>query len=304
LLLGKVIKLDVDSGAATVVAAGLRNPWRFSFDRATGQIVIADVGDGAREEINVGLAANYGWPCREGTLDTPADDPRCASGFTDPVLEKTHGSSGDGYCAITGGYVVRDPGLPSLLGRYVYGDNCSPGLRSVALADPASDAPLGLTVPGVSSFGEDMCGRLFVMSLGGPVYRLVDGAPSACPAPLPPPPPPAVARDRRACSLAMTVSGVRSVRRLKRLTVTLRTDEACRATVRASIKGVAQFRRTTASVTAGKRKVVRVKLTARGVRAVRSALRRKSSLPVVLRVRAVDAAGNTRTATRTVRVRG
>ncbi len=144
LLLGKVIKLDVNSGAATVVAAGLRNPWRFSFDRATGQIVIADVGDGTREEINVGLAANYGWPCREGSLDTAVDDPRCASGFTDPVLEKTHGPSGDGYCAITGGYVVRDPGLPTLLGRYVYGDNCSPGLRSVDLANPASDAPLGL----------------------------------------------------------------------------------------------------------------------------------------------------------------
>jgi len=191
LLLGKLIKLDVDSGVATVVAAGLRNPWRFSFDRATGQIVIADVGDGTREEINVGLAANYGWPCREGRLDTAVDDPRCASGFTDPVLEKTHGPSGDGYCAITGGYVVRDPGLPTLLGRYVYGDNCSPGLRSVDLANPASDAPLGLTVPGLSSFGEDMCGRLFVMSLGGPVYRLVDGAPSACPTrQLPPPPPP------------------------------------------------------------------------------------------------------------------
>ncbi len=102
----------------------------------------------------------------------------------------------------------------------------------------------------------------------------------------------------------MTVSGVRSVRRLKRLSLTLRTDEACRATVRASIKGVAQFRRTTASVVAGKRKVVRVKLTARGVRAVRAALRRKSSLPVALRVSAVDAAGNTRTVTRTVRIRG
>ncbi len=302
LLLGKVIKLDVNSGAATVVASGLRNPWRFSFDRANGQIVIADVGNSLREEINVGLAANYGWPCREGASDTPTDDPRCASGLADPVLDKTH--SGDGFCSITGGYVVRDPGLPTLLGRYVYGDFCAPALRSVDLANPASDAPLGLEVPRLSSFGEDTCGRLFVVSLDGPVYRLVDGAPAACPAPLPPPPPPAVAPDRRACSLAMTVSGVRSVRRLKRLTIALRTDEACRATVRASIKGVAQFRRTTASVTAGTRRVVRVKLTSRGVRAVRAALRRKSSLSVALRVSAVDAAGNTRTVTRTVRVRG
>ena len=140
----------------------------------------------------------------------------------------------------------------------------------------------------------DVAERARVPTRGRRTFRL-PGAPSA---------PPAVTPDRRACSLALSVSGVRSVRRLKRLSITLRTDEACRATVRASIKGVAQFRRTTASVSAGKRKVVRVKLTARGGRAVRSALRRKSSLPVVLRVSAVDAAGNTRTVTRTVRVRG
>ena len=116
------------------------------------------------------------------------------------MLDKTH--SGDGFCSITGGYVVRDPGLPTLLGRYVYGDFCAPALRSVDLANPASDAPVGLEVPRLSSFGEDTCGRLFVVSLSGPVYRLVDGAPSACPAPAPPAPP-AVAPDRRACSLAL-----------------------------------------------------------------------------------------------------
>ncbi|MDA0174189.1 PQQ-dependent sugar dehydrogenase [Solirubrobacter taibaiensis] len=298
-LLGKLIKLDVNSGAATIAAVGLRNPWRFSFDRANGQLVIGDVGQGAVEEINVGLSGNYGWPCLEGKSAGPRADARCASGTAAPAVEKTHGR--DGFCSITGGYVVRDPGLPTLAGRYVYGDFCAPALRSVDLANAASDASLGINVPNLSSFGEDACGRLFVVSLDGPVYRLIDGALSACDLGSPPA---TVAPDRRACSVAMRVSGVRSVRRLKRLTVALRTDEACRASVRASIKGVAQFRRTTTSVSAGTRKVVRVKLTSRGVRAVRSALRRKSSLPVALRVSAVDAAGNTRTVTRTVRIRG
>jgi hypothetical protein len=299
LLLGKLLALDVNTGAVTIAASGLRNPWRFSFDRAGGQLVLADVGNADREEINVGLAGNYGWPCREGSVDTPTDLPGCAGGLTDPVLEKTHG--GDGFCSITGGYVVRDPGLPTLVGRYVYGDFCAEALRSVDLAHPASDAPIGVGVPSLSSFGEDACGRLLVVSLRGPVSRLVDGALSPCELASPPP---TVAPDRRACSLALRVSGVRSVRKHRRLTLALRTDEACRATIRATIRGVAQFRRATVALAAGKRAVVRVRLTARGARAVRAALRRKPSLRVAVRVSAVDAAGNTRTLSRTARIRG
>jgi hypothetical protein len=156
-------------------------------------------------------------------------------------------------------------------------------------------------VQSLSSFGEDACGRLLVVSLNGPVSRLVDGALSACDAGSPPV---TVAPDTRACSLAMRVSGVRSVRKARRLTIALRTDEECRATVRASIKGVAQFRRATVSVPAGRRTVVRVKLTARGVRAVRAALRRKPSLRVAVRVSTVDGAGNRRELTRSARIRG
>ncbi|MDA0184097.1 PQQ-dependent sugar dehydrogenase [Solirubrobacter phytolaccae] len=298
-LLGKLIKLDVNTGAATIASVGLRNPWRFSFDRANGQIVIADVGQGAREEINVGLASNYGWPCREGAIAGPRQDATCASGTAGPVLDKTH--DGDGFCSITGGYVVRDPGLPTLNGRYIYGDYCATGLRSVDLGNPRSDAALGLSVQGLSSFGEDACGRIFVVSLNGPVWRLVDGAPSACDLGSPPA---TVVPDTRACSLALRATGVRSVRKYRRLTVALRTDEGCRATVKASIKGIAQFRSTKTSLTAGKRAVVRVKLTARGVRAVRSALRRKASLRVAVRVTAVDAVGNVRTLSRAVKIRG
>ncbi|MDA0139191.1 PQQ-dependent sugar dehydrogenase [Solirubrobacter deserti] len=304
-LLGKIIKLDVNSGTPAIAASGLRNPWRFSFDRATGQIVIADVGNAAREEVNVGLAANYGWPCREGTLTTGTSDPRCDTGSAAPALEQDRNTSA--FRSITGGYVVRDPGLPTLVGRYLYGDFVSPELRSFDITNPASDAPVGLEVPQLSSFGEDMCGRLFVVSLSGPVYRLVDGAPSACPAPpVPPAPPapPAVTPDTRACTIRASASGTRSVRRLKRFSLSLRTNETCRVRVRASIKGVAQFRSTTVDVAAGKRSVARVRLTSRGLRKVRAALRRNQSLRVALWVSAVDAAGNTRTQSRTVRIRG
>src|SRR4051794_41926406 len=113
-----------------------------------------------------------------------------------PVLELAHS---DGYCSVIGGYVVRDPGLPTLLGRYLYGDNCAAPLRSLDLAAPASDAPVGLSVAQLSSFGQDVCGRLLVVSVAGPVSRLVDGAPSPCavaPAPAAAAPPPADTRPR------------------------------------------------------------------------------------------------------------
>ena len=99
--------------------------------------MLADVGDGAFEEINAGLAANYGWPCFEGTVRRTAN-PGCNSGTAMPVLTKNHTS--DGFCSITGGYVVRDPGLPTLLGRYLYADYCVGELRTVDLAAPAGDA--------------------------------------------------------------------------------------------------------------------------------------------------------------------
>src|SRR4051812_31378714 len=223
-LLGKLIRLDPAAPSPEIVAVGLRNPWRFSFDRASGQLTIGDVGQGAWEEIDAGLAANYGWSCFEGKHAGPTADPRCASGTAMPVLELSHS---DGYCSVIGGYVVRDPGLPTLLGRYLYGDDCAAPLRSLDLAAPASDAPVGLSVAQLSSFGEDVCGRLFVVSLTGPVSRLVDGAPSPCGmAPAPPAVvPPA---DTRPCSLALRVTGLRSVRRRHYVSVALRTDEACR----------------------------------------------------------------------------
>jgi glucose/sorbosone dehydrogenase len=298
-LLGKLIRLDPAAPAPEVVARGLRNPWRFSFDRATGQLVIGDVGQDAFEEIDVGLAENYGWPCFEGTTRRTSTPASCDSATAAPVLTKAH--AGDGFCSITGGYVVRDPGLPTLLGRYVYGDFCASGLRSVDLANPASDAAVGLSVDSLSSFGEDACGRILVASLAGPVYRLLDGAPSACLSSAPgPAAPPA---DTRACVLSARVTGLRSVRRSRRLTIALRSDEACSAVVGARVRGVASFRGGRVELERGKRAVVRVRLTARGGRALRRALRRHASLRVAVSVRATDAAGNVTRLSRAARVR-
>jgi hypothetical protein len=215
------------------------------------------------------------------------------------VLTRSH--SGDGFCSITGGYVVRDPGLPSLAGRYLYGDFCEAALRSVDLANPASDAAVGLSVNSLSSFGEDACGRILVVSLAGPVYRLVDGAPSACVSSAPgPAAPPA---DTRACVLSARVTGLRSVRRTRRLSVALRSDEACTAVVSARVRGVASFKAARVALERGKRSAVRVRLTARGARALRHALRRHSSLRLAVTVRAADGAGNVARLSRTARVR-
>jgi Calx-beta domain/Glucose / Sorbosone dehydrogenase len=194
-LLGKLLRIDPRSEspyaipadnpfpvpAREVFAYGLRNPWRFSFDRVTGDLAIGDVGQGGFEELDdarapgLGVGANYGWRVYEGLHAYPGGlpaGPPFPVGFVFPVLEKTHG--GDGFCAITGGYVVRDPALPELNGQYVYGDFCKPGLRAVTLTPGGAtgDRSLNLFVDGLASFGEDGCGRVYAVSLNGPLYRL------------------------------------------------------------------------------------------------------------------------------------
>ncbi len=166
------------SGArGEIYAYGLRNPWRFSFDRRTGDLTIGDVGQNAVEEIDfarkgAARGANYGWRPFEGSrrnFQEPAPD------AVAPVIEHPNPPN----CSITGGYVVRDAGVPALLGRYVYGDFCEGRLRSARLS--AGSAQGDAAIPGLakveqlSSFGEDARGRVYVVSLSGPVYRLVAG---------------------------------------------------------------------------------------------------------------------------------
>ncbi|MGH2957876.1 MAG: PQQ-dependent sugar dehydrogenase [Solirubrobacterales bacterium] len=202
-LLGKILRIDPkpSSTAATNTAAdqrpysvpadnpfvgrsgarpevydyGLRNPWRFSFDRETGALLIGDVGQNAVEEIDYLPAgrtagANFGWSAFEG--DERFNDDQEAANAVAPIL--TYGLGG-GNCAVTGGYVSRDPALPSLFGRYLYGDFCRGELRSLVPSPQGArgDRPLGLSVPQLSSFGEDSAGRLYATSLSGPVFRLV-----------------------------------------------------------------------------------------------------------------------------------
>ena len=202
--LGKLLRINPNAATPApyeIWSSGLRNPFRFSFDRQTGDLVIGDVGQGSREEIDFapsagptavgGQGANYGWNCREGGIPGPATDPQCATtptaSFTAPVFEYTTLTpdpdiGGAKRCSIIGGYVVRDPGLAGLTGRYLYSDYCGGGLRSLRLptiagGQASEDCSLGLRSEGPVAFGEDASARLYLVEQDGPVYRLASSAP-------------------------------------------------------------------------------------------------------------------------------
>ena len=184
-LLGKMLRIDVDDtlpyaippdnpfagatvGRDEIYATGLRNPFRFSFDRATGQLYVGDVGQGQREEIDmVALGDNLGWRVFEGTRCTGLD-PLCTSGgFTPPIAEYSHTG---GRCSVTGGYVYRGGREALPAGTYVFGDFCTGEIFTRA---GGSMALLLDTTLNISSFGEDEAGELYVVGLGGTVHRLV-----------------------------------------------------------------------------------------------------------------------------------
>jgi hypothetical protein len=227
-LLGKLLRLDVDlpfphvppdnpyagqiGPLGPIWASGLREPWRFSFDRATGDLYLGDVGQASREEIDFVPAAamptsdaplNFGWRCREGTLCTglsgcPCDD----RSLVEPIEEFDHSVG----CAVIGGHVYRGCAIPELRGHYVYSSFCyaSPsrifafdasGLATGSPRGPtieltaalAPDAPLSITA--LTSFGEDAAGELYLCDRDGEVYKLVpedladcngNGVPDAC----------------------------------------------------------------------------------------------------------------------------
>ena len=166
---------DRDGARPEVFSYGLRNPWRFSFDRERAALAIGDVGQDAVEEIDFtsldeAPGANFGWRPFEGDARNFPDEQ--APGHVPPVLTLSHD---DGYCSITGGYVVRDPRLPALEGQYVYGDFCDGRVRAARLREGGARDDRRLDLPqvgSISSFGEDARGRVYVTSLDGPVYRL------------------------------------------------------------------------------------------------------------------------------------
>jgi glucose/arabinose dehydrogenase len=164
---GKILRIDAHGGGGPRVwSLGLRNPFRFSFDHLTGDMVIGDVGAGSREEIDFAPASsglgggdNYGWPGCEGLVGYPGSCP----GTVAPVLDYAHS---DPCNALIGGYVYRGSQVPELAGRYVYTDNCHPTIRSAVLGLPfATDdrsEGVGTSPNGPMSFGEDATCGLYV----------------------------------------------------------------------------------------------------------------------------------------------
>ena len=302
--LGKLLRIDPATGNVQQWSRGLRNPFRFSCDRQTGDLAIADVGESAVEEIDfvpggTGFGNNYGWNCLEGNQFTG----RCSAEpqpNVRPVLEKTH--SGDGFHAIIGGYVVRDPSLGPLVGRYVYGDNSNTAIRSAVLAVPRAtgDAPTGLTVNGLTSFGEDSCGHVYAASGAGPVYRIDGDAFTPCPERSVP--------DTRAPALTIGGKARQRVLRLHGLRVALTCDETCGATVRARARVGRSKRRyalrtVTRQLAAGRRTTVTVRMPRRTRRAVARGLRHHRRVKIVATATARDAAANSSRRARSFRAR-
>ncbi len=192
-LLGKLLRIKVSSEATYAIPAdnpfvgrqdarleiwayGLRNPWRFSFDRATGDLYIADVGQNKWEEVDFQPAdsqggEHYGWDTMEGNHCFEPPEGCDTSGKVPPVWEYPHPEG----CSITGGYVYRGEAYPQLLGNYFYADFCTGVIYALRRNDQGvwESQPVLETGLNIASFGEDEAGELYVLDLGGSVYRLV-----------------------------------------------------------------------------------------------------------------------------------
>lgn len=196
-LLGSILRIDIDvvkgydipidnpfsanakcvqgSGAAPcpeIYAWGFRNPWRFSFDRATGDLWAGDVGQGAWEEVDrVELGENYGWNVREGAHCYPPGSSCSSAGLVDPITEYDRGNGR----SITGGYVYRGSAIANLAGHYIFGDFASGRIWSVPANSPAGTTPTELadTSHPIAAFAEDLDGELYVVSYGGTIHRIV-----------------------------------------------------------------------------------------------------------------------------------
>lgn len=164
--------MDDPNGADEIWAYGLRNVWRFSFDRATGDLYLADVGQNQWEEVNFQPAdspggENYGWKAYEASQ--VFDPSVTAEDTVMPIAEYSHAEG----CSVTGGYVYRGQAIPDLQGAYLYGDYCS-GRMWAAYRDASGawqSTRLMDTDMQISSFGEDEAGELYVIDYGGTVYR-------------------------------------------------------------------------------------------------------------------------------------
>ena len=175
--LGKLLRIDVDRSGAdwSIAAYGLRNPWRFSFDHATGDLYIGDVGQDRWEEVDYVAAdtqglLNFGWDVFEGHQQVEDAELTGDGELVEPIATYAH----DVGCSITGGYVYRGSELPGLDGRYLYGDYCSGTVWSLRVVDGRATEVRRerVRLPLLSSFGEDAAGELYLVSQAGSVYRL------------------------------------------------------------------------------------------------------------------------------------
>ncbi|HYO43655.1 MAG TPA: PQQ-dependent sugar dehydrogenase [Candidatus Limnocylindrales bacterium] len=201
-LLGKMLRINVNGRTSTrgylipssnpyvgkagrneIWQRGLRNPWRFSFDRSTGDLWIGDVGQGRYEEVDravrtasgPGKAVNWGWRVMEGNHCYRPSAGCNTTGKRRPLVEYSHAATGG--CAVTGGYVYRGSAIPALRGWYVYGDFCGGQVWGVSsgASRPATPVKLLSTGRSVSGFGEDNAGELYLCDLNGAVYKIVAG---------------------------------------------------------------------------------------------------------------------------------
>jgi glucose/arabinose dehydrogenase len=197
-LLGKILRIDpttpsadkaygipagnpfaTGGGAPEIWLFGVRNPWRFSFDTATDDLWVADVGQDEVEEIDwlpaandgAGRGVNLGWNIKEG--DTTYHGGDAVGALVDPVFEYTHEGQN---CSITGGYVYRGQDVPALRSAYIFGDYCTADIRALVLQDGAvaDERELGVSVASnsLSSFGQDQTGEVYVLSTDGTVYKI------------------------------------------------------------------------------------------------------------------------------------
>jgi hypothetical protein len=220
----------------------------------------------------------------------------CAPSPVDPVLAYAHNG---GSRAIVGGYVVRDPGLPTLDGRYLYGDTYTSTMRSVALPNTGDRAETTLPIQALSSFGEDACGRIYAASLNGPVYRLQDGAATPCTLQAPG----GDAADTTAPQVKVSLLGTKTALKERRLLVRVRCSEACRAAVGTRLIKVKRLKTRHRSLAAGHRVTVKVKLYKKVAKKLRRRVHRHRFARIGVTVRARDLAGNTRTVHRHGRVK-
>jgi glucose/arabinose dehydrogenase len=325
-LLGKILRINPANPSASVpgnlaghiYAYGLRNPWRFSFDRLTGDMIIGDVGQGQREEIDYAhpgqnAGANYGWPCFEGLIpnnDAPGgnavqDYPECQTLAVQQTVLPVHNyphSGGDfSGAGIIGGFVVRDPSLSDLYGRYLYGDLSTPGLRSIHLAQPTAtdDRAVGVSVSSLSSFGEDAAGCIYAASVGnGGVWRI---APDTNPTPGPCPVAGTVtgtAKDTTRPNVSLMRRRHQRVLRTHSIVVGAFSNEAVTFSATATVKAgkkTLRFKRANRRAAAGQHVKFKLKLSKGTLRKLRRAMRHHRSKLARVNVTARDQSGNART---------